>query len=493
MSRNYDISLSLTQRTNTFEIGDIVEQTGGASARGIITQKEDENKVYVRFIDDEQEFQVNRGLRSSSSNFSRTKQDPNTTAPFNSRHQTNRTADATARISAISYNRLFAQKNALQQPTSITLFTFYYPGELYSQDSELPTNGYDWPYQFPLRWAQPVFGLGSNYTISSNGKEYPVIPYSMGGINQTEDGAIGTVRLEVFNQNNFLSELVENPYLAGYASSGGISVTKNGQTVKGIDPRTVPGNGQYRRNIVDQIYAGVENAALNYEQTLARNGTWVPLKTDSRDLLGGVLTISTTYVKYLDFWPESSKLISTSGSTCTVEYSHFYRVGDKVLPESLFGTTTNYVNITAISGDTITGDKSIGGSSGERLLIINEEASPEDKSIKYYKVDQLEGLSQGQANFVLTDWLDYFNNTIPKSRYLKGTCRYRYRGDRCGYPGPNGGTIPGSTLTANTNPITITNEIGANNSEDVCAKTLEACVLRNNSHRFGGFIGTGKS
>ena len=82
-----------------------------------------------------------------------------------------------------------------------------------------------------------------------------------------------------------------------------------------------------------------------------------------------------------------------------------------------------------------------------------------------------------------------------KRKFYKNTCQWVYKGAECQYPGPGTDPIPGDDLgaTANSNPIAANNQIAADASGDVCAKSLLACTLRNNQIHFGGFPGTGRT
>jgi lambda family phage minor tail protein L len=126
---------------------------------------------------------------------------------------------------------------------------------------------------------------------------------------------------------------------------------------------------------------------------------------------------------------------------------------------------------------------------------VNDSYDPDSYIKDVFKITELTALNEQVAEFTLTNWLQYFKLQLPKRKYYKNTCQWQYKGAECQYPGPNGGTIPGTypALQANTNPITMTNEVGASDSDDECAKSYTACKLRNNTVHFGGFIGTGRS
>ena len=60
-------------------------------------------------------------------------------------------------------------------------------------------------------------------------------------------------------------------------------------------------------------------------------------KQDTRDLLGGVVEVKTTFAKFLDFWPEYSSARYVSSNVVEVLSALAYRVGDNVIAEH--GTT----------------------------------------------------------------------------------------------------------------------------------------------------------
>ena len=89
--------------------------------------------------------------------------------------------------------------------------------------------------------------------------------------------------------------------------------------------------------------------------------------------------------------------------------------------------------------------------------------------------------------------MQYFKQVTPRRKYYKNTCQWQYKGEECQYPGPAGGTIPGTTLTANNNPIGVDNTTASGPEGDICGKNILACTIRNNSIHFGGFPATGRT
>ena len=489
MSIIHDIVVTLPSNTE-YNVNDYVITNEGAA--GVVTgiAASPGREVYIRSFN-EVPFNAGQNLRVRRNNLSGSFADPADTAPFNSRHKTGETQTAGRVIVSVDKARYIRDKNSLVQQPKVKLFTIYYPGELFEEGSDYPNNGQDWHPPFPYRFASPVLGLGDNYTIINGGIEYPVIPFTLGNIRMAGDGSIGTTQLSIYNMSEQISDVIQNRNLAGYATGSAVtSVTRSGRTFTGIDRATVPGDSAYSFSIIRQYYNGKFRSPMSYERALETNSTWVPIKKDSRDILGAVIKVQTTYAHYLDYWPEAATItnIPSDGYSAVVDNPSFYNVGDRVYPEN--SSFDKYV-ITAINGNTITFNNVFYGSRRAKLIVENEHANPNEGSELILRISQLEGLNDNTATFNLTSWLDYFNRTLVKERYMQNVCRHKYRGKYCGYPGPNGGTIPGtSDLQANTNPITVDNKVGSSPDDDVCNKSLEACRLRNNAHRFGGFLGT---
>lgn len=189
----------------------------------------------------------------------------------------------------------------------------------------------------------------------------------------------------------------------------------------------------------------------------------------------------------------SSQLVTATDNPdiLTVTSTLPYRVGDTV--RSLNGV--NDVIITGLEGNHgITVDGSLSGTTSvnDSLLIVNPDADPDSYMKDVFKIDQLEGLSEYVATFGLISWLQYFKTTLPKRRYMKNTCPWKYKGEECQYPSNGTGTIVGTNLTAN-GYFTAAGVSTSNPLEDVCSKSFESCELRNNSIHFGGFPGTGRT
>ena len=298
--------------------------------------------------------------------------------------------------------------------------------------------------------------------------------------------------------DSIITRLTEDPFLAGNNSSNSVIATVNGELVNGIDPRTVPGttsnpDGLNYDSDIQNLY-GKANASFDKTQTESVGGTWVEQKQDTRDLLGGVVEIKTTFANFLDFWPEYSSVQSISANVVEVYSTLPYRVGDNVRAKS--GSVEG--TIQAIERNTflyLSNALEANVAIGEPLYIVNSLADSESYIEDKFKIDQLEKLSDDLATFNLISWLQYFKLVTPKRKFYKNTCQWTYKGPECQYPGPGGVQIPGAATgtVSITNPIAANNEIAASADGDVCFKSLQACTLRNNQLHFGGFPGTGRT
>ena len=215
---------------------------------------------------------------------------------------------------------------------------------------------------------------------------------------------------------------------------------------------------------------------------------------DTRDLLGGVVEIKTTFANFLDTWPEYSSVESVRSNVIEVYNALPYRVGDNV--RAKIGTIEATIqSIEENSFLFLSNELDSNVAIGDPIYIVNSEADSESYIEDKFKIDQLEKLSDSVATFSLISWLQYFKLVTPKRKYYKNTCQWKYKGVECQYPGPGGDPIPGTTngAVANANPIAANNQIAADASGDVCSKSLLACTLRNNQLHFGGFPGTGRT
>ena len=126
-----------------------------------------------------------------------------------------------------------------------------------------------------------------------------------------------------------------------------MSAHVNGELVSGIDRRTVPQDtANYDLAVVGQY--GKTNAAWTYSTTLAKEDPWKSAKSDTRDLLGGVVNIKTTFANFLNFWPEYSSLRYKTANVIEVLSALPYRVGDKVVGQ--FGTILHYIFYCPLTG-----------------------------------------------------------------------------------------------------------------------------------------------
>jgi len=425
---------------------------------------------------------------------------------------------ASATISSQVPSSFIAEKNAFTQNPIVRLYEIYYPGEWFPITPEgNPTEdgeGRAWPTNFPLKFADVAGDLISdlNYNVTYDGDSYIPFPVDVSSISQGTDGKINELTLTIFNVDNIISALVEDPFIVGNNTSNSCVANVNGIPCHGIDPRTINFTPAQVGNVGEvafdtltaarakglnyssaiEGYYGQANASFTKFQTDAVAGTWQELKNDSRDLQGAVVNIKTTFANFLDVWPEHSSVKYVSGNVLEVYNSMPYRVGDNV--RSSKGSTS--ATIESIEENRflfLSGDLEANTSIGDSIFIINDDVDTESYIEDRFKIDQLESLGDTTAAFGLVTWLQYFKQVTPRRKYYKNTCQWQYKGEECQYPGPGGGTIPGTSLTANTNPIGVDNQTASGPEGDICGKNILACTIRNNSIHFGGFPATGRT
>lgn len=409
----------------------------------------------------------------------------------------NNQASVSTTITAITNSPFIRSKNAFTQPPVVRLITFYYPGEWYPPNEKGNPSGsgagLSWPADMPWRIAEVIGDMHSDlyYNVTFGGESYIAYPMETDGIGTSSDGTIDRVTIRVSNYDNVVTNFIENPYLVGNVTSNSAVGYVNGELLNGLDPATVIGHSAYNQSTVDSYY-GKNNVAWSYQRASSTGETWKNLKYDSRDFLGGVVEIKSTLASHLQYWPEYSKIKYADSNLIQVYNSAPYRVGDNVTTTS---SNSNSIVLSILDDDYLLLNSKLSNSSTEQsLFIVNPDHDPEAYVKDIFKITELTALNENFAEFNLTSWLQYFKLALPKRKFYKNTCQWDYKGSECQYPGPNGGTIPGTfpARSANTNPITTSNEIGVTYSDDECAKSYEACKLRNNTIHFGAFPGTGR-
>jgi phage-related protein len=418
-----------------------------------------------------------------------------TGAPFFPGYKSSEVETANTTISAINPSGFIAVKNAFQQQPVVRLYTLYYPGEWYpprtsgNPNSEENDIQYPWPKNFPFRFAEVRGDYISDitYRIQFGGVEYLPYPINSTGISLDSSGKINDVSLIVSNFDSLVTSLVEDAYLCGYNNANSSYATVNGELVYNIDPRTNPANVHYSSSYAE--LHGV-NTAWSYGTTTAAGNSWIPLKQDTRDLLGGIIEIKTTFANLLDYWPEYSSIIEkANGNYLKMRTTSPYRVGDIVHSNSNNMSAASAVILQLVHPYLVV-NNAIHLNPGDNLYIKNADASSEEYVLDTFKINSLEGLDETSAKFSLTSWLQYFKNTLPRRRFLKNACVWPYKGDECQYPVTGSGTIPGSTKSAN-GYFTINNLTTTDATQDSCPKNLIACRLRNNEIHYSSFPGTG--
>jgi phage-related protein len=502
-ARNYDVILTVDNAAGFQSTNALVGNT--TSTVGYIANVDTtSNQLKVKLNNVLQEFSSTEVVHSNTITIvgSANGRLNSSSIPFQSNTMSGNVTTAIATVSSISPSAFIAEKNAFTQNPVVRLYTVYYPGEWYPpNENGNPTGqgaGRAYPNDFPLRFAEIIGDLVSDlqYNVVYDTDTYLPFPLNSSAISQSSDGKINELTLTVFNFDNIISALVEDPFLTGNNTSNSVQAIVNNELVHGIDPRTVPGTTTNEDGLnFDEAFVGIygrTNASFTYEQTLAVGGTWQEQKMDTRDLLGGVVEIKTTFANFLDFWPEYSTAQYISANVVEVYNSMPYRVGDNVVAK---GTTTE-ATIQSIEENRflfLSNELDPGATVDTPIYIVNQQADTESYIEDKFKIDQLESLNDSVASFGLVSWLQYFRIVTPKRKYYKNTCQWTYKGAECQYPGPGGLAIPGTSLTSNANPIAANNQIAADAGGDVCGKSLQACTLRNNQQHFGGFPATGRT
>ena len=273
--------------------------------------------------------------------------------PFTAQSFAEQIDGPTFQITNVANSNYIRERNAFVQNPLVRLYTIYYPGEWYpANPNGNPTGegeGRRWPDGFPLRFAEVRGDLNTDvtYNVQFGGINYTPMPINSGGIDIDSSGTINEVTIDISNFDGLITQLCENPDLVGNNTSSSCFASVNGEIVTGIDPRTVPtgstyldqehtdvlsrarSNGLTFNQTVRDSY-GVDNASFTIATTEAVDGTWKREKMDSRDLLGGVVEIQSTFANFLDYWPEYSKVRSAYSNVLEMTTTLPYRVGDEV-------------------------------------------------------------------------------------------------------------------------------------------------------------------
>ena len=406
---------------------------------------------------------------------------------------------STAQIAKIEDSGFIRAKNAFEQPPLVRLYDVFYPGEWFppteTGNPSADGLGLAWPSGFPYRFAE-VRGdtiADISYRAYYNGDNYLCYPIDSGAIGLNQTGEINEVTVKISNFDSLIAQLVENAFLVGNCSNT-ITGTVNFEQVHNLDPATVVTSATYDQAVVDSTYAGIANSAITYDRCAKINGKWVFGKQDSRDLLGGVVRIRSTFATFLDYWPEYSSIRSTSGNVVEVYSTAPYRINDNVTVKGTKGVSANIKNIV---GNFLQLDGTLDVGVGTNLMIVNPDADSDAYVEDTFKIDRLNALNGDWGEFSLMSWLQYFKLTFPRRKYYKNTCPWVYKGEECQYPSSGTGTIPGTSASTQLKANgfwTIKNvQVDTVSANDECAKSFVACKLRNNQIHFGGFIGTGRT
>lgn len=369
-ARNYDYILQLDDNVSDFSSGNTITGNTNNVVAYVASVDTANSNIKVKMANAVSYFSVGDSIQSNSALIESVAYTISNSSPYETVDYLGETTTAAANIVAIYPSPFIAEKNAFTQNPIVKLITIYYPGEWYPPNQYgNPTQqglGRAWPNDFPFRVAevQGDYISDINYNVTYDGISYAPYPINISAIEQASDGKINEVTLVAFNSDNILTEFVEDPFLAGNNISNSVIAYVNGEAVHGIDPRTVNANPadlgvegedafdsltraranglSYDENVVG--FYGKSNASFTRNQTIAVNGTWQEQKLDTRDLLGGVVEIKTTFANFLDYWPEYS-IMSSYTSNVTNDY-----IVDFYMNPDAASTFTSLNNVDDASG-----------------------------------------------------------------------------------------------------------------------------------------------
>ena len=486
-TRTYDYKLEVNSPLPEDFVGERVESSN-TTAIGYISYIEGSN-VYIRQDESTVDFSTAGGFFTSRSTLTSSAPDYKTTPSFTPQHKTGEATGQTRTIKSVTRNKLLEEANKSQISGKVRAVSIYYPGNWYSDGDEYATTRQAWPHPFPIHIINSGFSEDivnpQSFPVEYRGITYNPVPMDIDPIQDESDGTIGNFSISIFNADGLVNSIVQNPNLVGYSSAGISSIVDN-LFLTNIDPRTVPTNAAYDQRVVD--YYGTTNAAVDFYQNDSLGGTWTRQVGDSKHLLGAVVRVTSTFQRFLPYWPEYSTVHNSinNSNTVTVTDATVYRVGDEITSNN-HASTANVVSIT--NNRELNLDGNITASSGDGLFIKNPDADPGACAVESFKITQLQGLTNEVATFQLTSFLEYFTQQLPKEKIYSNKCRFNYKDSRCAYAGPGNFPIKGNdTLRTNPKAITLQGEESDDLSLDQCAKTFDACQKRNNHERFGGFV-----
>jgi len=515
-SRTYDVILKV-DNAHGFASSNFIVGNTSLTVAVIANVDLATNVLKVKLSNLMQEFDFTETIHSNS--ITTTATVPLTNRPFNPATMSGNVTTATATIQSVAPSTFIAEKNAFTQNPVVRLYTIYYPGDTWYPPNKYgnPTGqgaGRSWPSNFPIRFAEIRGDLVSDlaYNVIFNGESFIPYPINISGFDQSSDGKINDLNITIFNSDNIISRLVEDPFLVGNNTSNSVVALINSEYLHGVDPRTVisePSDvGSVGSEAYDTLYRaranglfysedvvgsyGMANASFTKEQTLSINGIWQEQKADTRDLLGGVVDITTTFANFLDVWPEYSSIRYVTSNVIEVYNAIPYRVGDNVkIAGGTIQATVQQIEENRMLF--LSNPIDLNASVGTPLYIVNAGADSESYIKDTFKINNLESLGEDVGTFGLVSWLQYFKIVTPKRKYYKNTCQFQYKGAECQYPGFGELPIPGTNRLSNANPIAANNQIASGPGGDVCSKSLKACTIRNNEIHYGGFPATGRT
>ena len=228
----------------------------------------------------------------------------------------NTTTAISPNISAITPSPYIKEKNSFTQNPIVRLIKIYYPGEWYPPNKAgNPTGegaGLSYPVNFPFSVAEINGDIISdiNYNVTFGGQSYSPYPLNVSSLEQKSDGEINELSVTLFNFENTISALIEDPFIAGNNKNNSAMAIVNGEYVNGIDPRSinaVPGDLGDPDPVNQLSDSNVANVAANVLKSL-RN-----IQVSSSNVYNFSSTVVGTYGKENAAWTRD-EVISADGA-----------------------------------------------------------------------------------------------------------------------------------------------------------------------------------
>jgi len=241
-ARSYDVILTVDNAAG-FQATNVLIGNTSASTGTIANVDLSLNQIKVKLNNLQQEFSSSETVHSNVIITTTATGGDGllTTSNFLSNVFSANSTTAITNVSSIAQSSFKAEKNGFTQNPIVRLYTIYYPGEWYPpNEAGNPTGqgtGKAWPNNFPIRFAEIVGDLTSDilYNVTYGGDSYIPFPVNSSTLSQGSEGTIDEISLEVFNVDNIITKLVEDPFFFFFNSSNSVVATVNVIHINGYE------------------------------------------------------------------------------------------------------------------------------------------------------------------------------------------------------------------------------------------------------------------